>query len=234
MSDFMQSLASTIQKVNQETGYTPDTGYNPGPMKSVFSEDYKSTSITNRDISKVFAPDPELQKIDRILSEQESRSRRETHNLIESGRAQAAKANYDNLVKQVDKIRGGEKLLTDIEGVTKGVSGVAGKAALGTLGAMIADTTKQVGNLSANPGDLLPHKPFLVLYRNKDYTPSLGSTQGHPSNEYVPLSSCHGFTRVKSINLQISGATEEEKREREKKEKKRQMLRFRRSAGSMG
>lgn len=76
-------------------------------------------------------------------------------------------------------------------------------------------TPQTAGSLSSNPGDMLPLEPYLVIYRNQKYypeEPQIGSIQGLPTNSYVKLSNCHGFTKVKDVHIEIS-CTQDERAE---------------------
>lgn len=82
-------------------------------------------------------------------------------------------------------------------------------------GALAHKSPQTAGSLSSNPGDMLPLEPYLVIYRNQKYypeEPQIGHMQGLPTNSYVKLSNCHGFTKVKDVNIEIS-CTQDERAE---------------------
>lgn len=95
-------------------------------------------------------------------------------------------------------------------------------AASAIAGGAIAGITKQTekGSISGNINAYSLGKAYIRIVRKLQYMPEeykgVGSTQGYPSNEYVLLNDCEGFTRVKSINLSISGATQNELNEIER------------------
>lgn len=66
------------------------------------------------------------------------------------------------------------------------------------------------GNLSANAGIMGQKKPYLIINRQRPYTPNnYNHYYGFPINKTVYLNNCSGFTRVKAIRLQTSATDNE-------------------------
>lgn len=85
--------------------------------------------------------------------------------------------------------------------------------ALAAGATLASDTTKNVGSAASNAGMLLPRRPYLIIRRNKDCSPSeIGHSYGFPSNSYVKLANCHGYTKVKDVHIEIS-CTQDERAE---------------------
>lgn len=123
--------------------------------------------------------------------------------------------------KLVGKIReqAGKEAFNAVSTFAEGAAELAMASALPagiTLAAtatLASDTTKSIGTASSNAGMLLPRRPYLIIRRNKDYTPSeIGHNYGFPSNSYVKLANCHGYTKVKDVHIEIS-CTQDERAE---------------------
>lgn len=85
--------------------------------------------------------------------------------------------------------------------------------ALGSVGsALNAHTSVQhSGSLSGNSGVMGGKIPYLIITRPQtNMANNYEHLQGTPSNYYVQLSSCHGFTQVKNVNVQNINAESEE------------------------
>ena len=113
------------------------------------------------------------------------------------------------------------QMITGLAGVA--VSAVAGAAtgnpiALLGAGASILNTHLDVqhsGSIGFNAGAMGPRKPYLIITRKSAYE-AAGYNQfyGYPANVTVYLSSCRGYTRVKSVHIDsIPVATDNEKTE---------------------
>lgn len=101
--------------------------------------------------------------------------------------------------------------------VAGGAVGGAVSAVAGAVGgiANVDKTTVHVsGSLSGNAGAMGVKKPFITIRRPQSADAArYNEFYGYPTNKYVALSSVSGFTRIKDINLSVSGATEEEQNE---------------------
>lgn len=111
-------------------------------------------------------------------------------------------------------------------GIVSSVIGVAGSIvgtvasggslaplALGaTSGLLNAKTRVQhSGSLSGNSGVMGGKIPYLIITRPQtNMAENYQHLQGIPSNTYVQLSACHGFTKVKNVNVQNINAESEE------------------------
>lgn len=111
-------------------------------------------------------------------------------------------------------------------GIVSSVIGVAGSIvgtvasggsltplALGaTSGLLNAKTHVQhSGSLSGNSGVMGGKIPYLIITRPQtNMANNYQHLQGLPSNTYVQLSACHGFTKVKNVNIQNIIAESEE------------------------
>lgn len=111
-------------------------------------------------------------------------------------------------------------------GIVSSVIGVAGSIvgtvasggslaplALGaTSGLLNAKTHVQhSGSLSGNSGVMGGKIPYLVITRPQtNMAENYQHLQGIPSNTYVQLSACHGFVKVKNVNVQNINAESEE------------------------
>lgn len=114
-------------------------------------------------------------------------------------------------------------------GIVSSVIGVAGSIvgtvasggslaplALGaTNGLLNAKTHVQhSGSLSGNSGVMGGKIPYLIITRPQtNMAENYQHLQGIPSNTYVQLSACHGFTKVKNVNVQNINAESEELKE---------------------
>lgn len=111
-------------------------------------------------------------------------------------------------------------------GIVSSVIGVAGSIvgtvasggslaplALGaTSGLLNAKTHVQhSGSLSGNSGVMGGKIPYLIISRPQtNMAENYQHLQGLPSNTYVQLSACHGFTKIKNVNVQNINAESEE------------------------
>ncbi len=111
-------------------------------------------------------------------------------------------------------------------GIVSSVIGVAGSIvgtvasggslaplALGaTSGLLNAKTRVQhSGSLSGNSGVMGGKIPYLIITRPQtNMAENYEHFQGLPSNVYTQLSACHGFTKVKNVNVQNINAESEE------------------------
>ena len=70
------------------------------------------------------------------------------------------------------------------------------------------------GSIGANAGAMGIRKPYLIITRKKAYDATFYNRfYGYPANKTLALSSCRGFTRVRSIHVEIPLATANEKKE---------------------
>lgn len=111
-------------------------------------------------------------------------------------------------------------ILTSTLSLAAGVVGtVASGGALapvlagGAIGAIAgSQTSVQVSNnIGSNAGAMGNKKPYLIINRKNSYNANkYYSIQGYPANEYVLLSNCKGFTKIKDVHLENIPATNEE------------------------
>ena len=110
-----------------------------------------------------------------------------------------------------------------ISGIMSIAGGVAGTIATGgaampvllgagaSVGRMHTDVSHS-GSFSGNAGAMGIKKPYLIIDRPQTaLAENFPNYIGYPSNTTVKLSSCHGFTRCKSVHVEGLPATEEEK-----------------------
>ena len=110
-----------------------------------------------------------------------------------------------------------------ISGIMSIAGGVAGTIATGgaampvllgagaSVGRMHTDISHS-GSFSGNAGAMGIKKPYLIIDRPQTaLAENFPNYIGYPSNTTVKLSSCHGFTRCKSVHVEGLPATEEEK-----------------------
>ena len=110
-----------------------------------------------------------------------------------------------------------------ISGIMSIAGGVAGSIATGgaampvllgagaSIGRMHTDVSHS-GSFSGNAGAMGIKKPYLIIDRPQTaLAENFPNYIGYPSNTTVKLSSCHGFTRCKSVHVEGLPATEEEK-----------------------
>ena len=110
-----------------------------------------------------------------------------------------------------------------ISGIMSIAGGVAGAIATGgaampvllgagaSIGRMHTDVSHS-GSFSGNAGAMGIKKPYLIIDRPQTaLAENFPNYIGYPSNTTVKLSSCHGFTRCKSVHVEGLPATEEEK-----------------------
>ena len=70
------------------------------------------------------------------------------------------------------------------------------------------------GAIGANAGAMGIRKPYLIITRKSAYEAAgYGQFYGYPANKTVTLGSCKGYTRVKSVHVEIIRATANEKAE---------------------
>ena len=101
--------------------------------------------------------------------------------------------------------------------ITTGVGVVTGVTPLAIGGAMSLTHPKseiqRSGQLGANVGAMGVKKPYLIIERPySKYASSYAKHIGYPSNNTLKLSACHGFTRVKSTDVNNINTTEEERK----------------------
>lgn len=89
--------------------------------------------------------------------------------------------------------------------------------ALGVAG--MHTTVEHSGGFSGNAGAMGIKKPYLIISRPQSaMNNGFPALQGYPSNSYIQLRTCKGFTQVKSCHVDSIGtATDEEKRMIEQK-----------------
>ena len=101
--------------------------------------------------------------------------------------------------------------------ITTAVGVVSGFTPLAIGGAMSLTHPKadiqRSGQLGANVGAMGIKKPYLIIERPySKYASSYAKHIGYPSNNTLKLSACHGFTRVKSTDVNNINTTEEERK----------------------
>ena len=101
--------------------------------------------------------------------------------------------------------------------ITTAVGVVSGFTPLAIGGAMSLTHPKadiqRSGQLGANVGAMGIKKPYLIIERPySKYASSYAKHVGYPSNNTLKLSACHGFTRVKSTDVNNINTTEEERK----------------------
>lgn len=110
-------------------------------------------------------------------------------------------------------------IITGILGIAAGVAGTVasgGAAApilLGSAAGVTAMHTKieHSNGFSGNAGALGCKIPYLIISRQQNaMAGNLAGLTGWPANAFVKLSQCSGLTKVKDINLSVSGATDAE------------------------
>lgn len=112
-------------------------------------------------------------------------------------------------------------LLSGLVGLASVGVGVASGGSSLALGATAMSAVSQLGKadigrsggFSGNSGAMGIKKPYLIISRPQtDMASNVERMQGYPSNSYVNLSSCSGFTKVKAVHVDsIDSATDEEK-----------------------
>lgn len=96
--------------------------------------------------------------------------------------------------------------------ITAGVSAATGNPA-GVVGgiASIKSDIQRSGGFSGNAGAMNVKKPFLVITRAVDTQPSgYNSQYGYPNNKFGYLVNFKGYTRCKSVHVDIPNATADE------------------------
>lgn len=115
-----------------------------------------------------------------------------------------------------DVKKGIENTASVIQGALMPLGNPAMKVASATAGLALASIHKQteIGNFNGNIRAYGYGIPYILVTKKKTAQPDenkgVGKTQGFPSNNYVSIKNCKGFTKVKSIKLNIAGATKEE------------------------
>lgn len=91
-----------------------------------------------------------------------------------------------------------------------GASGI-GQSALSAVGSSGAPDLTQSGSLSANTGVLSYPKPYLCVEMPIPTTPSNYTTEkGRPSNIFMSIGRCAGFTVINNLHIDIPGITDTE------------------------
>lgn len=117
-------------------------------------------------------------------------------------------SNYANMITGLLGVVG-----ATITGVGTGGLGfaISSSIALGSLGNAIHRDISHGGSISGNAGAMGIKKPYLIVNRHIPYNSSRQNEfVGLPSNAYVTLGSCTGFTKVKEIHLENINATDDE------------------------
>lgn len=112
------------------------------------------------------------------------------------------------------------QMITGLAGfVASGIGAVATANPLMALGAgaSLLNSHLDVGHsgaIGANAGAMGIRKPYLIITRKSAYEASgYGAFYGYPANKTVTLGSCKGYTRIKSVHVEIPRATANEKNE---------------------
>lgn len=94
---------------------------------------------------------------------------------------------------------------------------VSGSASIGASlagagqGIMAPDMT-QSGNLSSNSGVLCRRKPYVCIQMPVPTDPmNYNNLKGRPSNLYLSIGQCSGYTSINDLHVDIDNATDEEK-----------------------
>lgn len=88
---------------------------------------------------------------------------------------------------------------------------ISSSIAIGSLGNAIHRDISHGGSISGNSGAMGVKKPYLIVNRHIPYNSARQNEFiGLPSNAYVTLGSCAGFTKVKDVHLTNINATDEE------------------------
>lgn len=98
--------------------------------------------------------------------------------------------------------------------ITAGVSAVTGNPA-GVVGglASVHASIERSGSFSGNAGAMGVKKPYVVIKRAiSAQATNYAKQYGYPLNKSAKLGSFSGYTRVESVHVDISGATDTEKR----------------------
>lgn len=112
------------------------------------------------------------------------------------------------------------QMITGLAGfVASGIGAVATGNPLMALGAgaSLLNSHLDVGHsgaIGANAGAMGIRKPYLIITRKSAYEAAgYGAFYGYPANKTVTLGSCKGYTRIKSVHVEIPRATANEKSE---------------------
>ena len=112
------------------------------------------------------------------------------------------------------------QMITGLSGfIASGVGAVATANPLMALGAgaSLLNSHLDVGHsgaIGANAGAMGIRKPYLIITRKSAYEAvGYGAFYGYPANKTVTLGSCKGYTRIKSVHVEIPRATANEKNE---------------------
>lgn len=94
-----------------------------------------------------------------------------------------------------------------------GMTGAVTAVGSAIVGSMIADTTKDTGSLTANPGFLSSLTPYLSVKKKLNYgaKDSLKDTKGLQTYKSKAISSFSGYIQCESVKLADFSATDEEK-----------------------
>lgn len=112
----------------------------------------------------------------------------------------------------------GGSFAESVIGIIGGAIGGASKGGFG--GALIGGATntlnmlevQRTGNLSANAGVFCPRKPYFIITRTNDVTPTNYQVfEGYASSDYVSLANLSGFTKVIGVQINSISCTEQER-----------------------
>ena len=112
----------------------------------------------------------------------------------------------------------GGSFAESVIGIIGGAIGGATKGGFG--GALIGGATQtlnmlevqRTGNLSANAGVFCPRKPYFIITRTNDVTPTNYQVfEGYASSDYVSLANLSGFTKVIGVQINSISCTEQER-----------------------
>lgn len=148
-------------------------------------------------------------------------------NVTRDGTAGGVVYQYTGNMAEVYPLSSGSYMgiITGVLGIAAGVvgtiasGGAAAPAIIGGAAGLTAMHTRveHSNGFSGNAGAMACKKPYLIISRQQSaMSNNLGNLTGWPSNEYVKLSQCSGYTRIKDINLSVSGATDTELQEIER------------------
>lgn len=116
-------------------------------------------------------------------------------------------SNYANMITGLLGVAG-----ATIGAIASGGATLAlGATALASLGNALHRDISHGGSLSGNAGAMGVKTPYLIVNRHTPYySERQKQYDGLPSNEYVKLGTCVGFTRIKEVHLLNLNATDEE------------------------
>ena len=117
-------------------------------------------------------------------------------------------SNYANMITGLLGVTGATVSAVASGGATIALSS---SIALGSLGNALHRDISHGGSLSGNAGAMGVKKPYLIVNRHIPYySERQKQYDGLPSNEYVKLGDCVGFTKIKEVHLLNLNATDEE------------------------